>query len=115
MESWMNFRVGQAKWALTVSSGVFDHRAKPVQEVVASSSALAKHVTGATTRFISSFRGRKIHGLKVVLPAGYGGLVLRVDGGANVKDKAKAGSGESRMNRAYMEVGEDRWQDRLVL
>jgi len=40
---------------------------------------LAKRVTNATTRFISSFRGRTIQGLKVELPEGYGGLVLRGD------------------------------------
>ena len=40
---------------------------------------LAKRVTDATTRFISSFRGRTIQGLKVELPEGYGGLVLQTD------------------------------------
>ena len=40
---------------------------------------LAKRVTDATTRFISSFRGRTIQGLKVELPEGYGGLILRAD------------------------------------
>jgi len=40
---------------------------------------VAKRVTDATTRFISSFRGRTIQGLKVDLPEGYGGLVLRAD------------------------------------
>ena len=41
--------------------------------------SLAKRVTYATTRFISSFRGRTIQGLKVELPEGYGGLVLQAD------------------------------------
>jgi ribonuclease H2 subunit C len=41
---------------------------------------LAKRVTDATTRFISSFRGRTIQGLKVELPRGYVGVVLKADG-----------------------------------
>ncbi|KAH0583157.1 hypothetical protein H2248_011039 [Termitomyces sp. 'cryptogamus'] len=45
----------------------------------ASSSSLAKHVTDATMRLISSFRGRTIQGLKVDLPEGYMGVVLHGD------------------------------------
>jgi ribonuclease H2 subunit C len=42
--------------------------------------SLAKRVTNATTRFISSFRGRTIHGLKVQVPPGYVGVVIKADG-----------------------------------
>lgn len=41
--------------------------------------SLAKRAADATTRFISSFRGRKIQGLKVELPPGYVGVVLKAD------------------------------------
>ncbi|KAF5379437.1 hypothetical protein D9615_006517 [Tricholomella constricta] len=50
---------------------------------VASPGTLAKRVTEATTRFISAFRGRTIQGLKVQLPAGYVGVVLRAEGAAD--------------------------------
>jgi hypothetical protein len=42
-------------------------------------------------RLVASFRGRSIHGLKVPLPTGYGGLVLRTlaaDGGSDTQFKA---------------------------
>lgn len=55
--------------------------AKPSEAAVAPSSpSLVRRVTDATTRFISTFRGRTIQGLKVDLPPGYVGLVLRADG-----------------------------------
>ncbi|KAG6836698.1 hypothetical protein H0H93_004809 [Arthromyces matolae] len=44
-----------------------------------SSSSSMTRVTEETTRFISSFRGRTIQGLKVSLPEGYMGFVLRAD------------------------------------
>ena len=55
----------------------------------ASSSSLSPHLTTATPpalledadrRFVSTFRGRTIHGLTIDLPPGYGGLVLRREG-----------------------------------
>jgi hypothetical protein len=52
----------------------------PEATVEPPSLSLAKRVTDATTRFISTFRGRIIQGLKVDLPPGYVGLVLRADG-----------------------------------
>ena len=56
-----------------------------------SSMSLSQHPTTATAapptlledadkRFISTFRGRTIHGLTIDLPPGYGGLVLRREG-----------------------------------
>ena len=55
-------------------------------EVVASSTASRVLRTGAITRladsakrFVSSFRGRTVHGVEVALPNGYVGIVLRGD------------------------------------
>jgi hypothetical protein len=42
-----------------------------------------------SSRFVSTFRGRAIHGLKVGLPAGYVGVVLRSDGVASSCQAAK--------------------------
>jgi len=42
----------------------------------------------ADRRFVSSFRGRTIHGLTIDLPQGYGGLVLRREGNDSVKPGA---------------------------
>jgi len=56
---------------------------------LASSSSFSAYPTAATPpalledadkRFISTFRGRTIHGLTIDLPPGYGGLVLRREG-----------------------------------
>lgn len=57
-------------------------------------SSRMKQVAAATTRFISSFRGRVIQGMKVELPVGYVGLVLRdekeeVVSGTKGKSKSK--------------------------
>ncbi|KAF7776323.1 hypothetical protein Agabi119p4_4716 [Agaricus bisporus var. burnettii] len=45
-------------------------------------------------RYVSTFRGRRIHGLDVPLPAGYSGLVLR--GGGTKKKKGKEEKAEER-------------------
>ncbi|KAG5641964.1 hypothetical protein DXG03_003856 [Asterophora parasitica] len=59
--------------------------------------SLAKRATDATTRFISTFRGRTIQGLKLQLPEGYGGVVLRGEGVADGKRRdAKNGEDERR-------------------
>ena len=85
---------------------------------------LVKRVTDATTRFISSFRGRTIQGLKVELPEGYGGLVFRgdvmgsqtkadnlktdVNRKAQGKQKARKSSrGRITRSTARIETGED--------
>ncbi|GLB41528.1 putative ribonuclease H2 non-catalytic subunit (Ylr154p-like) [Lyophyllum shimeji] len=57
------------------------------------SPSLAKRVTDATTRFISAFRGRTIQGLKVPLPEGYVGVVLRGDGTANAGGQSRGTKG----------------------
>ncbi|KAG6879054.1 hypothetical protein C0992_005543 [Termitomyces sp. T32_za158] len=57
------------------------------------SSSDAKPVTDATTRFISSFRGRTIQGLKVAIPEGYVGVVLR---GKDASNRDKKGKGPER-------------------
>ncbi|KAJ7230582.1 hypothetical protein GGX14DRAFT_583920 [Mycena pura] len=43
--------------------------------------SFSRRVTDATTRFIATFRGRTVHGLKVQLPPGYTGAVM-AGGGA---------------------------------
>ncbi|KAG6865650.1 hypothetical protein C0991_000569 [Blastosporella zonata] len=64
--------------------------ATPLAPVASSSSpSLAKRVTDATTRFISSFRGRTIQGLKFEVPEGYMGVVLRADDASNAKTRGK--------------------------
>ncbi|KIM39521.1 hypothetical protein M413DRAFT_447012 [Hebeloma cylindrosporum] len=64
-----------------------------------SSNSLSPHPTTATPttlledadkRFVSTFRGRTIHGLTIDLPPGYGGLVLRREGN-DVVDPATGG------------------------
>jgi hypothetical protein len=81
-----------------------------------SSISLSPHPTTATAtpptlledadkRFISTFRGRTIHGLTIDLPPGYGGLVLRREGNdavpgtgdanvADIKGKGRPKSGK---------------------
>ena len=81
-----------------------------------SSMSLTQHPTTATAtptlledadkRFISTFRGRTIHGLTIDLPPGYGGLVLRREGNdavpgtgdadaADIKGKGRPKSGKN--------------------
>ena len=60
--------------------------------------SFAKRVTDATTRFISSFRGRRIQGLKVELPPGYVGVVLKADGNLGETDKV-TGSARDNMRK----------------
>ncbi|KAG5652736.1 hypothetical protein H0H81_003935 [Sphagnurus paluster] len=55
---------------------------------VTTAASLAKRVTETTTRFIATFRGRTIQGLKVELPTGYIGVVLRAGKEAEM-DKAR--------------------------
>ncbi|KAJ7132253.1 ribonuclease H2, subunit C [Mycena epipterygia] len=58
---------------------------------------LSKRVTDATTRFIATFRGRTMQGLKVELPAGYAGVIMAGDSAAGagktsaLKTKLKQG------------------------
>lgn len=54
-------------------------------------SSIVKEAATAVTRFISSFRGRVIQGIKVELPLGYIGLVLR-DEKEDMKTDAKGKS-----------------------
>ncbi|KAJ7643351.1 ribonuclease H2, subunit C [Mycena polygramma] len=42
--------------------------------------SLARRVTDATTRFVATFRGRTMQGLKVDLPAGYAGVIMAGEG-----------------------------------
>ena len=50
-----------------------------VTETETSNSKDADNTTTSTTRFISSFRGRTVHGLTVDVPTGYTGLLLHGD------------------------------------
>jgi len=43
---------------------------------VLAKTSLSRRVTDATKRFIATFRGRTVHGLKVQLPPGYTGVVM---------------------------------------
>lgn len=43
-------------------------------------SSLARHVTDATTRFVATFRGRTMQGLKVDLPCDYSGIIMAGEG-----------------------------------
>ncbi|KAJ7493311.1 ribonuclease H2, subunit C [Mycena galericulata] len=45
---------------------------------------LSRRVTDATTRFIATFRGRTMQGLKVELPPGYTGVIMVGEGGGKV-------------------------------
>ncbi|KAJ7916730.1 ribonuclease H2, subunit C [Mycena leptocephala] len=71
--------------------------------------SLARRVKDATTRFVATFRGRTMQGLKVELPSGYAGVITVTGEGAQgkagalktniqqvVKDKARG----RKMNRA---------------
>jgi len=58
------------------------------ENATASRPSFPRRVTDATTRFISSFRGRMIQGLKVELPPGYVGVVLKAEGKLGEKNKA---------------------------
>ncbi|KAF7289483.1 hypothetical protein HMN09_01342300 [Mycena chlorophos] len=56
---------------------------------------LPRRVTDATTRFLATFRGRTMHGLKMALPEGYTGVIFNGGAGsptakAGVKPKSKA-------------------------
>ncbi|KAF8075250.1 ribonuclease H2, subunit C [Lyophyllum atratum] len=64
--------------------------------VAAAPPTLVGRVTDATTRFISTFRGRTIQGLKVPLPEGYVGVVLRTEGATNGKSRQTTGSAKDR-------------------
>lgn len=62
--------------------------------------SLRKRVTDATTRFISSFRGRTIQGLKVQLPPGYVGVVLKADGKLDETSKASGKATDGKKGKA---------------
>ena len=66
---------------------------------------------GSAKRFISSFRGRTVHGVEVSLPKGYSGLVLRSDAEGRTQtttsSKAKRRPGRILRRQAPEEVPED--------
>ena len=58
-----------------------------------------RRLSESAKRFVSSFRGRTVHGVEVALPKGYGGIVLRGD----ANDKAHTyPSTASKSNRRYI-------------
>ncbi|KIL64154.1 hypothetical protein M378DRAFT_163635 [Amanita muscaria Koide BX008] len=61
----------------------------------ASTSATVNH---AARRFVSTFRGREIHGLDVSIPEGYTGLILQTEGQALVGNSSSLPSRERREN-----------------
>ncbi|KAF8997890.1 ribonuclease H2, subunit C [Cyathus striatus] len=67
-----------------------------------SSSSLASKITDTTKRFISTFRGRTIQGLKVDVPEGYTGLVLRgePDGTVTIQSKKRAAVEKAKPKKA---------------
>ncbi|KAG6917099.1 hypothetical protein DXG01_003919 [Tephrocybe rancida] len=80
------------------AEGSMEVDATPPAPVASSPSlaSLATRVTDATTRFVSSFRGRTIQGLKVPVPEGYMGVVLRADDASGSQMRANQGRGPER-------------------
>ncbi|KAJ7065234.1 ribonuclease H2, subunit C [Mycena amicta] len=71
--------------------------------------SLPRRVTDATTRFVATFRGRTMHGLKMALPSGYSGVVMT---GGSQKTKAttkknKPKSKSRTTRRAAMRIDEE--------
>ncbi|KAH9169427.1 ribonuclease H2, subunit C [Lactarius sanguifluus] len=70
-----------------------------------------ERISGSAKRFISSFRGRTVHGVEASLPKGYSGIVLRGDaeGRTQTTGKAKAKRQPARKLRSQLpdEVPED--------
>jgi Ribonuclease H2 non-catalytic subunit (Ylr154p-like) len=66
-----------------------------------SATQLWKHVSSRAARFVAAFRGRTVHGLQVDVPAGYVGLVLRVENEAKGQaDSANVMAEKSRASTA---------------
>ena len=70
-----------------------------------------ERLSGSAKRFISSFRGRTVHGVEVPLPKGYSGLVLRGDAEGRTQtttsSKAKRRPGRILRRQAPEGVPED--------
>ena len=70
-----------------------------------------ERLSGSAKRFISSFRGRTVHGVEVPLPKGYTGLVLRGDAEGRTQtatsSKAKRRTGRTPRRQVPEEVPED--------
>lgn len=70
-----------------------------------------ERLSGSAKRFISSFRGRTVHGVEVPLPKGYSGLVLRGDAEGRTQtptsSKAKRRPGRKLRRQVQEEVPED--------
>ncbi|KAF9465559.1 ribonuclease H2, subunit C [Collybia nuda] len=66
-----------------------------------SSPSFAKRVRDTATRFISTFRGRTIQGLKVDLPPGYIGLVLKAEADDTIDKKGSRDDRENKKGKAY--------------
>ncbi|KAJ7777367.1 ribonuclease H2, subunit C [Mycena metata] len=58
--------------------------------------SLARRVTEATTRFIATFRGRIVQGLKVDLPSGYAGVIMTGESAS----ASKVGAFKTKIKRA---------------
>jgi len=69
-------------------------------------------------RFVSSFRGRTLHGVEVALPKGYAGLILRGDANGKVHQTAPSNAkrrparvGQLRRKPVVIEDGDERFVD----
>jgi hypothetical protein len=70
-----------------------------------------ERLSGSAKRFISSFRGRTVHGVEVPLPKGYSGIVLRGDAEGRTQtptsSKAKRRPARKARRQVPEEVPED--------
>ncbi|KAJ7230605.1 ribonuclease H2, subunit C [Mycena pura] len=62
--------------------------------------SFSRRVTDATTRFIATFRGRTVHGLKVQLPPGYTGVVMAGGGAPRSAHAAGESNAKAKAQRA---------------
>ncbi|KAH9055765.1 ribonuclease H2, subunit C [Lactarius vividus] len=71
---------------------------------------LIERISGSAKRFISSFRGRTVHGVEASLPKGYSGIVLRGDAEGRTQTttgKAKRKPARRLRNQLPNEIPED--------
>ncbi|KAJ7708786.1 ribonuclease H2, subunit C [Mycena rosella] len=69
----------------------------PASAAPPAAASLSRRVTEATTRFIATFRGRTMQGLKVELPAGYSGVLMAGEATAGAN---KLGALKTRVKQA---------------
>ncbi|KAJ6485763.1 ribonuclease H2, subunit C [Mycena sanguinolenta] len=78
-----------------------DADGRPAVAEFSEDKSLARRVTEATTRFIATFRGRTMQGLKVDLPSGYAGVIMAAPTSSQAKaPKIKPKAHGSKAKRA---------------